>query len=381
MNVGLTGVTEEATEAREGYARLPEDLLRDLLDGADHIVADVTQLLGPSLDRRDELRAALHELNLVRRYQPAEPVSVAGVDGGFAVERTAAVDLLLAVAVGVEGLSSRTTRWDSTQYLWWSQVSKHDADAERLTRGVMVGQELAILHRAPHDLRILDGSHLTLVIQLNSALTAFSEDVRREATKVWATLETEKALMEACQSQTIIAMPKYDSSRVVTDRLEEHFGTEIPGDDKYLMGLVLEAGDLLIPQQVPEDPWSTLHFDARNEDEKRIAIAFEEAIEPLRKRRISFTYFKPDRFSPAFRIEVKHGMTDDQLNVVCSTVASQITGPFVREPYPQYLADVMAKSVGLGLSALQTAVQLGLSGLGRPEIAEFLVHSYRTEGV
>ena len=341
----------------------------------------MTDLLGPSLDRREELRAALHELKLVRRFKPSHAVSVAGVDGGFAVERTAAVDLLLAVAVGVEGLSPETTRWDSTQYQWWSLVNKHDADAERLTRGAMVAQELAILHHAPHELRILDGSHLTLVIQLNSALTAFSDDVRREAKKIWAALETEKALTEACRNPTIIAMPKYDSSRSVTKLLETQFGSEIPGDDKYLMGLVLEAGELLIPQQVPEDPWSMLHFTATTAEDKPIAVALERAIEPLRSRQVTFTYFKPERFSPAFRIELKRGMSDETLDVICSTVAGQITGPFVREPYPQYLADVMAKSVGLGLSALQTAVQLGLSGLGRPEIAEFLVHSYRTEGV
>ena len=60
---------------------------------------------------------------------------------------------------------------------------------------------------------------------------------------------------------------------------------------------------------------------------------------------------------------------------------SQITGPFVREPYPQYLADVMAKSVGLGLSALHTAAQFQVSNLGNPEVARILAHSYRTEGI
>jgi hypothetical protein len=78
---------------------------------------------------------------------------------------------------------------------------------------------------------------------------------------------------------------------------------------------------------------------------------------------------------------MKEGLPASELDAICSTLAGQITGPFVREPYPQYLADVMAKSVGLGLSALQSAVQLALGGLGRPEIAELLLHSYRTEGV
>jgi hypothetical protein len=69
----------------------------------------------------------------------------------------------------------------------------------------------------------------------------------------------------------------------------------------------------------------------------------------------------------------------DRLRDLLTTLAAQITGPFVREPYPQYLADVMAKSVGFGLSALQTAAQLALSR-DNPELAQLVIHSYRTEG-
>ncbi|MGH2500085.1 MAG: DNA double-strand break repair nuclease NurA [Candidatus Limnocylindria bacterium] len=352
-----------------------------MLSGADRVVTEVTELLGPSLDKREELRSGLQALNLVRQFRPTDALTVAGVDGGFAVERTAAVDLLLAVAVGVEGLSDRTTPWDSTQYKWWSRVSKHDQDAERMARGAMVAQELAILHAAPHDLRILDGSHLTLVIQLNSALTSSSDDIRRESLRLWQDLGTVGALQDVCSSDVFIAMPKYDSSRTVTELLEKHFATAIPGDDKYLMGLLLNAGEVLIPQQVPHEPWAALHFTAFAPTEQQTASDLTKAIDTLKRREIAFTYFKPERFSPAFRIELKRSLPLERLDAICSTIAGQITGPFVREPYPQYLADVMAKSVGLGLSALQTAVQLGLSGLGRPEIAEFLVHSYRTEGI
>ncbi len=245
----------------------------------------------------------------------------------------------------------------------------------------MVAQELAIIANAPHGLRILDGSHLTLVIQLNSALTAFSPELRQEARKTWDRLKTADALSETASSQTIIAMPKYDSSREICDRLADHLGQELPGDDKYLLGVLLEPGELLIPQQVAVEPWASLHFDARDKTDEDIRDAFEAAIAPLRERKVAFTYFKPDEFSPAFRIEVKQGVDEAALDTICSTIAGQITGPFVREPYPQYLADVMAKSVGLGLGALKTAVQLGLSDLGRPEIAELLVQSYRTEGV
>ena len=370
-----------SNENREGYARLPEDLLRDLLASAGDVVDQVADFLAPVLDNKNRLRQGLVDLNLIRTFQAVTPSTIAGVDGGFAVERTAAVDLSLAVAVGVEGLGPTTTVWDSTQYEWWTDVAPHDVDAERLSRGVMVAQEIAILQAAPHRFRILDGSHLTLVIQLNSALSSQSDYIRAEARRVWTRLGTVAALASVCTTPSIVAMPKYDSSRTIASRLESYLGTPIPGDDKYLMGLVLEPGELLVPQTVPDDPWRTLHFNAGGATEEDIAAALSSAIQSLTERRIQFTYFKPDPLSPAFRLEIKPESDEADLSLLCSTLSSQITGPFVREPYPQYLADAMAKSVGLGLTALQTAVQLGLSGMGRPEISEMLIRSYRTEGI
>jgi hypothetical protein len=366
---------------REGYARLPEDLLRDLLDGVPAVVDKAKQLLGSSLDRKDELRQALEDLELVRTYVPRDTASVCGVDGGYAVERTTACDLVLSVAVGVEGHSASTTSWDGTQYEWWSDVDKHDLEAERLARGVMVAQELAILAEAPHSWRILDGSHLTPVIQLNSALTTISDAVGVKARSVWENLKTVDSLAFMAADARVIAMPKYDSSRTVVDLLETQLGEEISGDDKLVLGLLLKPGELIAPQRMPAQPWQSLHIAERKKEDQVIAAAMQQAISPLTARQLTYTYFKPDEFSPAFRLELKADLTDDQLDEACSTISAQMTGPFVREPYPQYLADVMAKSVGLGLYALQTATQLALSGLGRSEIAEMLVHSYRTEGV
>ena len=368
-------------EVHEGYAHLPEDLLQDLLDGADDLAGQVTQILEPALEQREQLRSAMNSLGLISTLVPRESVTVAGIDGGFAVERTSAVDISLSVAVGVEGLTGQTVYWSGTQYEWWTKVSRHDLENERLARGVMVAQELAVLRDAPHGLRILDGSHMTPVIQLNTALTAQSEELRGEAQRVWERLHVVETLASAATDVKVIAMPKYDSSRVICDRLTNELGFEVPGDDKYLLGLLLQPGELLLPQQVPGQPWTSLHFTARSASDEKWATALEEAIKPLKERALKFTYFKPSEFSPAYRIEFKENVSDEDFNVLLTTIQAQITGPFVREPYPQYLADVMAKSVGLGLSALQTAVQLRMSGMGRPEIAELLIHSYRTEGV
>ena len=364
------------TSDEQGYARLPEDLLYGLLGEAGAITGRVTDMLESSVEHREELRQGLRESGLLRRFNRTASSPVAAIDGGFAIERTLAVDLLLSVAVGVEGLGA-ATRWDNNQYRWWAEALPHQIEADRLTRGVMVAQELAILADAPHELRILDGSHLTLVIQINSALTTQSADIRALAKDQWTELRTIEALRQASTDVSLIAMPKYDSSSEIARQLSDRTNREIAGDDKYLLGMLLDGGELIEPQPVPAQ-WSQLHFDARPGDEN-LERDLTAAIEPLRQRQLLFTYFKPDDNSPAYRIEIKQGAVHD-LDRICSTLADQITGPFVREPYPQYLADVMAKSVGLGLSALQSAVQLQLSGSGRPEIARLLLRSYRTEG-
>ena len=360
-----------------GYARLPEDLLHELLGEADGISDSVARMLESSIEHRDRLRQGLNDLGLLRQFNKTEPSPVAAIDGGFAIERTLAVDLLLSVATGVEGLAGAQS-WENNQYLWWAQALPHQIESERLARGVMVAQELAILADAPHEIRILDGSHLTLVIQLNAALTTQSPEIRALARKEWERLHTIEALAEAVASPSLIAMPKYDSSDQISQRLSEVSGVELAGDDKYLLGMLLDAGELIEPQRVPAQPWGQLHFNAQPGDQD-LESDFRLAIEPLVDRQLWFTYFRPDEASPAYRIELKPNAIDD-LDRICATLAEQITGPFVREPYPQYLADVMAKSVGLGLSALQAAVQFKLSGGGRPEIARLLLRSYRTEG-
>lgn len=365
----------------EGYARLPEDLLRDLLGSSSELLDAVDELLGANLDRKAELRSALEDLGLLVQLAPGEVRTISCVDGGFAIERTSSVDLSLAVAVGVEGLSDATTFWEGTQYEWWARVGKHSLEGERLCRGVMVAQELSILCDAPHDFKILDGSHLTPIIQLNAALTVSDSELRGEAIRVWDRLRTISSLGALASDDSILAMPKYDSSREISNRLESRLHEPIPGDDKFLMTLLLEPNEYVVPQQVPDHPWKSLHFNSPSSEHHEIVQELQSVIEPLRSRKIAFTYFKPDALSPAYRVELKSELSESNLRAFLTTIKGQMTGPFVREPYPQYLADVMAKSVGLGLSALQSAVQLALSKANRPDLAELLLTSYRTEGV
>lgn len=368
------------------YARLPEDLLAHLLADTPRVAQQVLDLMSPALEQRDQLRLAASHLGLIEQVTPGSSTTICAVDGGFAVERTIAVDIAMAVAVGVEGFADRGSppAWDDNQYASFHQVLVHNLDNERLVRAATHAHELAILADAPHDLRIYDGSHLTPVIQLNSGLSSAYDEINGLAADVCTEVELEDAMQAFTENPAIIAMPKYDSSREICRQLESVVGSSVPGDDKYIASLILHGSEYIRPFQVSGSEWPQLHIAAKphtRADASGIPKALDNKLEPLRRRQLQVTYWRPDEVSPAYRIEMKPALTEHSraLSAAFSTLSAQITSPFVREPYPQYLADVMAKSVSLGLEALQASAQLALSRHD-PELAALLTHSYRTEG-
>lgn len=367
------------------YARLPEDLLAELLAAAPRIADQVNILLGPAMQQRDALRREALQLGRIGQVATGNSGTLCAIDGGFAVERTVAVDIALSVAVGIEGFSppGMSCAWNTNQYSFAYDVLTHDLENERLARGSMIIQELDILADAPHAFRIYDGSHLTPIIQLNSALVSRSEAVSNTTVQLANDRDTRGAFASFVTESSIIGMPKYDSSRELCDLLGTHIAERVPGDDKYLCSLILRGGEYTTPSRVYGPHWSQLHIDGNPgvADADSLARDLDDTLQALRDRNLYSMYFRPTDSGPAYRIEIKPALANDTslLNDLLATLGRQITGPFVREPYPQYLADVMAKSVGFGLSALQTAAQLTLSRTS-PELAQVILHSYRTEG-
>lgn len=365
------------------YARLPEDLLANLLADAPQVAREVRELLGPAMAMRDDLRRAALGAGIICGTDVGDVVASCAVDGGFAVERTVAVDIALSVAVGVEGFAppGRACAWDSNQFASDRFVLAHDVDNERLARATMITQELDVLDRAPHELRVYDGSHVTPVIQLNSGFS--SRTVNHLSAEVANKRDLPATLLAFVSDPEVVAMPKYDSARELCGRLGDLVGDDVPGDDKYVAGLVLRGGEHTVPTQVQGPMWSQLHLrtPSRVPAVEALVASCDAQLSALTNRELFSLYFRPDDASPAYRVEVKPDMAHDPtaLARMFGTLSAQMTGPFVREPYPQYLADVMAKSVSYGLSALQTAAQLALSRQD-PDLAQMVVHSYRTEG-
>jgi hypothetical protein len=79
-----------------------------------------------------------------------------------------------------------------------------------------------------------------------------------------------------------------------------------------------------------------------------------------KKSNLCFTYYKPYQDGPAYRIEIKKPLAEDipKLKRYLKSIKQQIVFPEIREPYPQYLVDLMAKNVAGGLFAIQEAIRL-----------------------
>ena len=390
------------------YAHLPEDLIKQMLEAVPHTVKKMDGMLGIQDEPIHKAIEVLHKQKLIRKLSStAKPLgSLMATDGGQVIERMSGMDLLLAVAVGVEGLHNREgDTWNENgQYQQWQTVMPHDEATPRLCQGAMFLMEIWVLTNATHEIRIMDGTHFTPLLKINSMLSAREEHAGEEYVSALREFlkDTYKKIIpdipdminNVLNDQRIISIAKYSSSRDILDSHVKQQGIDdITLDDKTFFSLGLIAGDYTIPMSVGQSSeerrkiWNGLHIICNLEIEEQNTLnkSLEESILPIRTTRdkessLYFSYFKPYSNGPAYRIELKKGLAENtnRFESVLASIKQQIVYPDIREPFPQYLADLMAKSVSGGLHALQDAVRLSLvKNESKPEYLD-LLFSYRS---
>ena len=367
------------------YAHLPEDLIKQILDDVPATVNKMNGMFEIQDAPIQESVDALRKKGLVRRIESQNVTdSLIAVDGGNIIERMSGTDVLLAVAVGVEGLTiEKSAGWreDRSQYFQWQTVMAHDEAAQRLCQGVMFLMELSVLAGASHEIRIMDGAHFTPILKVNSMLSAREEsagaqyvsELRAFLEKTYQKIipDIPDMVSEALNDDSIIALAKYSSSRDILDSMVKR--DDITVDDKTYFTLGLEEDEYVGPFSVGQSReerrkiWDDLHIKCNLEipEQDELNRHLEEAVSPMRTRDgtesdLWFTYYKPHQGGPACRIECKKTLAENRSRferMLCS-VKRQIVFPDIREPFPQYLADLMVKSVSGGLEALQDAIRL-----------------------
>ncbi len=399
-------------KAQTPYAHLPEDLIKKMLEAVPRTVQKMENMLGAQDGPIEAGMRALKNKNIICKLGPqTTPInSFMAADGGQVIERMSGMDLLLAVAVGVEGLHNKEGngwRANSSQYEQWQTVMPHDEATPRLCQGAMFLMELGVLAGATHEIRIMDGAHFTPLLKINSMLSAREEHAGEEyvaALRSFLSETYQKIIPDipdmisvALSDPGIIAMAKYSSSR---DILDSHVKCEginsITLDDKTFFALGLDSDEYTKPMPVGQSEeekrkiWNDLHIRCNLEIQEKDALnkSLEDSIRPIRTKDgtqqkesdLFFAYYKPYANGSAYRIECKRSLAEDvgRFERVLASIKQQIVYPDIREPFPQYLADLMAKSVSGGLHALQDAVRLSLvHGLNSAKRLD-LLFSYRS---
>ena len=372
------------------YAHLPDELLGKILENVPKTVDKMNGMFDIQDEPIEKGIAHLRESKRIEKISSTDfSSSLIAVDGGMILERMTGTDVLLAVAVGVEGLSEdKSVEWgeEKNQYYQWQTVLPHDEANARLIQGIMFLMELSVLANDEHEIRIMDGTHFTPIIKVNGLLSAREENAGPEYAQALREFLKEtyskiipdipQIIEAAFNNDKIIALAKYSSSRDVIDAFLHEFGIKL--DDKTFFSLAMDADEYLLPLPVGqskeerEKVWDDLHIFCNLEipEQAELKEALKKAINPLRtvdaftrqkkESEIYFTYYKPYQEGPAYRIEMKRSLAQDKKRVERYLVSlkKQIIFPEIREPYPQYLVDLMAKSIATGMFAIQEAIRL-----------------------
>ena len=394
------------------YAHLPEDLIQKMLEAVPHTVEKMEKMLGAQDEPIQAGISALRKKNIICKLKPqVTPInSLMAADGGQVIERMSGMDLLLAVAVGVEGLHNKEGdgwRDGSNQYEQWQTVMPHDEATPRLCQGAMFLMEIGVLAGATHEIRIMDGAHFTPLLKINSMLSAKEENAGAEYVDALRGFLSETyrkiipdipdIISKALNDPGIIAIAKYSSSRDVLDSHVKSAGINgITLDDKTFFGLGLDADEYTKPMSVGQSEeerrkiWNELHIHCNLEIEEKeeLNMRLKKAIHPISTRNgkerkeseLFFSYYKPYANGPAYRIECKRSLGEDaeRFERSLAGIKQQVVYPDIREPFPQYLGDLMAKSVSGGLHALQDAVRLSLVHESTDANRLDLLFSYRS---
>ena len=366
------------------FSDLPDALVRDLLAKASPVAERVSTQLNRLWEARSSLRQCVQSEGLIARKAdldvPREP-SVVGIDGSYQVHRLTALDLCAAAAVAVEGTSKEARRhWQEPYHRIWVNSFEHSKNATNALRGLMISMELELAAEAPHDLVLLDGSFVVLLIYLNQGLTSFQEApalLREEFQRRWGEERVLERFLALIRSDRTVAVPKYSGRNELGNFLRENDLPETDG--KTLATVILEPDEYTSPLPIfrftEEDKEYHLpkQYCPREQQDQ-----MNESIENMR-----VVFYRPFGRAPAVRLELTGPIAESKarLSMVLEGIKRQLFSPAVTEPYPLFLADRMVKSLGAGIAVIEQSIaQHAVEHSPDVEGTMLCLQNYRTEG-
>ena len=393
---------------------LPEALISKVLKSSGKQVEKLNHIYKNQLKPLEKSMKGLRETDLIQSLDKGDCTdivsenegdytdAVSAVDGGKIISKSRGINTLLAVAVGVEGINCKAGKDWKKQCDSWIKIISHDENSDRLCQGVMSVMELNVILDSPHDIKIMDGTHFTPLLSIDKLLNISKEKQSKEYTQYLDEFFEESNLSDLSDivgqfltDKTIIAMPKYSSSRdiIESDKWKHYFPKNITIGDKFFFSWHLKPGEYTKPLSIGQSEtgrkkWNNLEITCNIDKFKKWNEGLKEKLQLIKTQtsdpnskeaQLYFTYYKPYEDKSAYRIECKKELVDNEqeFKKLLRSIKGQLCLPHIQEPYPQYLADKMAKSGSRVLRALQDAIQLSKE-LDENFKNHFIFESYRS---
>ncbi|HVO68123.1 MAG TPA: DNA double-strand break repair nuclease NurA [Syntrophales bacterium] len=372
------------------FVDLPAALVEEVIKQT----AEVSEILLETFRKvrtdQQSFRNNLLQKDLIRNESslgyPPLPTTCAA-DGSYGIERLLTADLVAAAAVAVEGLTppSEKRHWEQPRHITYVRSETHHPDTATIVRAVMIGSELILSNKAPHDLIMVDGSLTIPIIYFNQAMNKVSETLGLQCSrdfveKVCEYLEAYASILRSERSdRNFVGLPKYSTRREIGKEL----GWPLQYDDRGMLTFLLNPGEFTKPifMEQPEQRWHLYTNHLPSEVQTRANDLAENIIPNLEQ--VSILYYKPHDWIPALRIEIPKGAATNKhrLAVIIQGVKHQCATPSMLEPYPLYLADRTVKALSRAIPTFRQITTQRISEKYAGNIGEIFLamHGYRSE--
>jgi hypothetical protein len=377
--------TEEAP-----FVDLPAALVEEVIEKTAEVSEILLEMFRKVRADQDSFRKDLLKSDLVRNESslgyPPLPTTCAA-DGSYSIERLLTADLVAAAAVAVEGLTppSEKRYWEQPRYTTYVKPETHHPDTVTIVRAIMIGSELILAKKAPHDLIMIDGSLTLPIIYFNQATNKAPETSELQCSrdfmgKACDYLEAYGAVLRAERSDRNYAgVPKYSTRREIGRVLD----WPPQYDDRGMLTFLLNPGEFTKPltMEQPDQRWH-LYTNRLPLEMRNLADELSESIIDNLEQ-VCILYYKPHDWIPALRIEVPRVIATNanRLAIVVQGVKHQCATPSMLEPYPLYLADRTVKALSRSIPAFRQVTTQRISEKYDGNIGEIFhaMHGYRSE--
>lgn len=372
------------------FLDLPAALVEEVIQQTTEVSEILLETFKKVKTEQDSFKKDLQKKDLVSNesslgYPPLP--TTCGTDGSYGIERLLTADLVAAAAVAVEGLTppSEKRHWEQPRHITYVKPETHHPDTATVVRAIMIGSELVLASKAPHDLIMIDGSLTIPIIYFNQAISK-----AREAPELQCSRDLIERIPDYLKAYALVlgsersdrnfsGLPKYSTRREIGVLL----GWPPQYDDRSMLTFLLNPGEFTKPitMEQPEQRWhlytSSLPKAIQTQANELAAIIISNL------EQVSILYYKPHDWMPALRIEVPKAIATNKhrLAIVLQGIKHQCATPSMLEPYPLYLADRTVKALARAIPAFRQVTTQRISEKYAGNIGEVFMamHGYRTE--